>query len=579
MGLSKYKRFFRSSLKNRIVVIMAIISILPFAIIYSYVFFSLKKDIAREYVDGTRENISRFSELINRKLLEYVQKSSYISTDRIIIEGITRDFGDNIEQKAAFYVSASQLLEDIGINVSGDQSKYNIYFSNKSLFGYKYFKDIADIGNSDFIRNTVLKASTADVLWSPDILTGSMGEKYFSLYRKIPTSASNSCILEIQIPFSIIELYLKSMDIPKGSLVIYKDSIDTRVSVINVEGVKEPDEINFNSNDYILLENTLINSHKLIVALIRSDINRKYINTFFIMSGVFLLMIFSISLVAVLVTNSITRELKGFISEIKREDNTLLNNGLVEIVGDDEVSLIKRKFSDLLKKINTLHKENLETFKNKKILEVELLQSKLNPHMLYNSLSVIKWGAISNKDDNTIELVDCMTKYYRSVLNKGNNVIKIKEEINLVKEYVRINEIAHAAVYNLIVNIDENIMECYIFKLLLQPIVENAISHGLNGKDGEKTITITGYGSGNDIILTIEDNGYGIKQETIERVLNLCFMKAIGGYGIKNIINMIRIYFGEDYGLNIESEMGIYTRITVKIPAYVSSDAIRELDL
>lgn len=577
MNRKGIRGFFRSSMKNRIVILMVLIAIVPFSIIYTYVFFNLKSSMTAEYVSGARESIYRFSELMDRKLLEYVQKSKYISADRNMVENLGRDFGDSIELKADFYVRASRLLEDVGIFQDSDWSEYSIYYSNPSLFDYKYFKDISNIGDSSFIRDKVMKASASDILWSPEVFTDSLGGRHFSLYARIPVASSEICILEVDIPFSVMEFYLKSMDIPAGSVMIYRDASDRSFTVSGPQNTDGTESGGLGENSrYITLESSFINSHTLEVLIPESGISNKYRGVLTAMLGVFLLAILSISLVAVWTSNSITRELKRFISQIKKEDDILLNNITLEIAGDDEVSVIKRKFGKLLEKINALHSENLETYKNQKVLEMELLRSKLNPHMLYNSLSVIKWGAISNSDTNMVELVNCLTKYYRSVLNKGNNIIQIKEEIKLVREYVRINEIAHAASYGLQVDLEEGVSGYYILRLLLQPIVENAISHGLNGKPGEKKIVITGARSGGDILLAVEDNGYGMSPEVIEKVLAMNYKKPIGGYGIKNIISMMKTYFGEGYGIEIESRQGSFTRVSLKIPVHENPGTLRE---
>jgi sensor histidine kinase YesM len=258
--------------------------------------------------------------------------------------------------------------------------------------------------------------------------------------------------------------------------------------------------------------------------------------------------------------------LNGFINLLKdyHEDDVDLDT--IEIVQEDEISVIKQRFTELLIRNDQLHRQTLAAQQRGHQLEMELLQSKLNPHLLYNSLSVIKWTALRNKDDKTVKLVDSMNKYYRAVLNRGNNILTVRSELNMIGEYLKINEYAHSTRYGLSVCVGEEIQECLVLKHLLQPLVENAILHGLNGKEGEKQIQIRGFRQGDSLLLEVEDNGYGIDPQTIEKILSMNFKKEIGGYGLRNLINRIHTYYGPGADLTIDSEKGRYTRVTIKIP-------------
>ncbi len=204
-------------------------------------------------------------------------------------------------------------------------------------------------------------------------------------------------------------------------------------------------------------------------------------------------------------------------------------------------------------------------------MELELLQTNLNPHMLYNSLSSIRWNLLRCGETKMAEMVDTMVNYYRSVLSNGNSVITVREEIRLIRDYIAINEISYQMKIELEADIGEDLLNTHIVKLLFQPIAENAVIHGLNGKDDGK-IYICGRRENGKRIFTIEDNGYGMDPEVAESLMNLSYKAKFHGYGVQNTIKRIKNYYGEEYGLTIESVKGMGTKVEVIIPEAEKSE-------
>ena len=134
------------------------------------------------------------------------------------------------------------------------------------------------------------------------------------------------------------------------------------------------------------------------------------------------------------------------------------------------------------------------------LLELELLQTKINPHLLYNSLSVLKWNAIGRGGKEMTYIIDVLSSYYRAVLNRGNQKIAIRQEVELTKQYVAIVQFTRANRYNLTIDIPESIMNAGTIKLILQPIIENAILHGFDKKD-DAQISISGYWETDDVMI------------------------------------------------------------------------------
>ena len=158
-----------------------------------------------------------------------------------------------------------------------------------------------------------------------------------------------------------------------------------------------------------------------------------------------------------------------------------------------------------------------------------------------------------------------MSEYYRGILSGGNYIITIKEELELIDKYIKINELSYRNKYTVVKNIDEDVLELYTIKLILQPIVENSILHGLVDNDNA-VISITASKENDDIILTVEDNGYGMSEDDIKTALNTeKAQRRKGGYGISNTIKRIKAYYGNEYGIKIKSEIGKGTKVIVRI--------------
>jgi len=225
--------------------------------------------------------------------------------------------------------------------------------------------------------------------------------------------------------------------------------------------------------------------------------------------------------------------------------------------------------------MNEAYKSLLKLENQNNLLQIDLLQSRINPHLLYNSLTVIKIFAMRQKDEKTVEIVDSMTNYYRVALNNGEDLIEVNKEINMVTEYLNIIKFTYAHDYKLNIIVDKDLCDKYILMHLLQPIVENSVLHALNGfrEDGE--IIITGYEKGEYIIFEVKDNGCGMGIETIDKLLDCSYKAKRGGYGVKNLIKRIKLYYGADCGLEINSCEGKGTCTIVKIRNNSDGDIIK----
>lgn len=196
---------------------------------------------------------------------------------------------------------------------------------------------------------------------------------------------------------------------------------------------------------------------------------------------------------------------------------------------------------------------------------MKALQAQINPHFLYNSLSLINWKAIMAGQEEISQMAQLLSTFYRTTLNKGKNITTVKGEWDNTCSYVQIQNLMHSGKMRVETRIDPEMLEYEMLNLLLQPLVENAVIHGLDHKTeaGEKILRVRGELREGELIFTVEDNGCGMEENVLKNIL----AADAGGYGVQNVQHRIQLYYGPEYGLSYESKINEGTRALLRIPA------------
>jgi two-component system sensor histidine kinase YesM len=224
----------------------------------------------------------------------------------------------------------------------------------------------------------------------------------------------------------------------------------------------------------------------------------------------------------------------------------------------------------MINNLNTLMEESYQTNLKRKTLELELLQYQVNPHYIYNILSAVKSVSDTLRSKTISDIIDSTVKFLRISFNQGNEIISIARELEIIREYISIQLFAFDDTFNVEYSIDPEVNNWYTIKLILQPIVENAIIHGLVKKrDYSGKIKISGKIENDDILFEVEDNGAGMDEDTLIKLSQGDSLKKTSkGYGIRNVQERIQLIFGASYGLSIQSKKNSGTKVTIKIPRY-----------
>lgn len=290
-------------------------------------------------------------------------------------------------------------------------------------------------------------------------------------------------------------------------------------------------------------------------------------------AGIFLLIIFLSYTIPLSITKPIT-QLSEVTNQVARGNLSVR----AEVKTGAEASMLSDSLNAMIDKINELLEQvTTEQIRLRKA-EFELLQAQINPHFLYNTLDAIIWLAEAGDQKKVVHMVGSLSEFFRTSLNQGKDIINIKEEIKHVRSYLEIQQVRYQDLLSYEICVPESLDYYLIPKITIQPLVENALYHGIKNKRGLGKIEISGILEGEDFILQIKDNGIGIKEDRLTKVKNQILHKVPNegdSYGLYNVNERIRLNFGEAYGLSIESIYGEGTIVQVKLPCRLQMPEVK----
>lgn len=271
--------------------------------------------------------------------------------------------------------------------------------------------------------------------------------------------------------------------------------------------------------------------------------------------------------VAYIISYSITKRIGLLIQRMRGIKSGNFNTQILSN-SKDEIGELIHNFNDMSNQLAFLVREQFRIGQEAKHSELLALQAQINPHFLYNTLDLINWTAINNNVPEISETVQSLSRFYKLSLSKGTNIISIFDELEHAKLYMDIQNRRFNNIFTFTAAISEEILQCSIIKIVLQPILENSIIHGILQRAEKKgKVSILGSLEKDTVLLTVKDDGVGIPAEQMADLLSASHSVNHHGYGIRNINERIKLYYGEEYGLTYRSAPGCGTEATVRIPA------------
>ena len=287
--------------------------------------------------------------------------------------------------------------------------------------------------------------------------------------------------------------------------------------------------------------------------------------------SIYVLVALGLIAIALVISSEIARNITFPIQKLrdsmKRVQKGDFSAAEIEVYSDNEIGSLTRSFNVMTHKIQDLMAQNIQEQEQKRKIELKALQSQINPHFLYNTLDSIIWMAEGKKNEEVVLMTASLARLLRQSISIENELVTIGQEIEYVRSYLTIQKMRYKDKLEFEINVDPRITHAQIIRLVLQPIVENAIYHGLKYKESKGMLKVHGYELGERIIIDITDDGVGMDEETLKHIYDKHKVNYhSNGVGVYNVQQRLVLYYGKEYGIIYHSEKGKGTTATVVIP-------------
>lgn len=308
---------------------------------------------------------------------------------------------------------------------------------------------------------------------------------------------------------------------------------------------------------------------KIVSVINRDNLDKDSLKSQMFVVFMALLILFGSMLFSSYLSMVLTRPIENLEADVKRIAQGELDI-TVRTSGSFEVYHLGRSIQKMTVKIQRLMEAIIREQEEKRKSELDSLQAQITPHFLYNTLDIIVWMIEEERKQDAVRVVTALARLFRISLSKGKHIISVEDELEHVRNYLIIQNLRFKDRFTYEFQIQEEVKRLSIIKLVVQPLVENAIYHGMDGMYGDGIITIRAYLQEGDLYISVKDNGMGMKKEQLEALLDYSqeVQTAKGnGLGVRNVHERIRLYFGEAYGLVIRSELDVGTEVLIHLPA------------
>ena len=270
------------------------------------------------------------------------------------------------------------------------------------------------------------------------------------------------------------------------------------------------------------------------------------------------------------IARNITRPLQQLRDSMARVQEGDFGAAEVEVTSRNEVGSLTRSFNVMTSRIQELMKQNIYEQQQKRKSELKALQSQINPHFLYNTLDSIIWMAEGKKNEEVVVMTASLARLLRQSISNEEEQVPIGQEVEYARSYLTIQKMRYKDKLEFQIQVDAQIMGAPIIKLVLQPLIENAIYHGLKYKEGKGLLIVRGYREGENAVLQIKDNGAGMDEQTLSHIFEKHKVNyRSNGVGVYNVQKRLQLYYGMDYGITYSSKQGEGTTASIVIPMNV----------
>lgn len=590
----------KSSLKNRALSQTAVLIIVTMCIMVTVFYMVFHSRAFNERGKYEEENLVNMEAYLNSYLEEVDSIAKNVNYNYYLqdyLETVIKEEDDYVDsgigKNMRSYEMSSQAFSDTLLS-RADISSIMIFGKKKMLLNrsmYTYQKVALDYSKLDWYAKAVAKPQDA-------IITGPNRHSFFdtddeviSLSREVQSYENGTFrgvilinlnmnkITEICNSFQEKQENFICIINDKGELVYEQQNGRERFAFDEKENRQELNtalgktkescfRLNYRGEKYLVTRTDMKTTGWTLVSMVPY---KSVMAETMAISGVMILAVAITLIVTLLLLNRI---LTGVVKPLKKLEKYMVQvnpdnmDQRMEILTDDEIGHLSMKFNQMMDRIRNLKEQVIEEQEDKRKYELQALQAQINPHFLYNTLDSIIWMAETN-DSNIVAMTEALAKLFRISLNKGNEEISLERELEHVKNYLIIQSMRYADKFTYEISAESGVERCRTIKLILQPIVENCIYHGIKKKRGTGKITIRAYRREQNLIIEVSDDGCGMPEEICRKILSDEIESeniSGSGIGVKNVNERIQLRFGKKYGLSYSSEEGVGTTVTYVLP-------------
>ena len=553
------------TIKKRMIFSFFIICFFPIILAVSIYFVSTYIEQNEKYSEYAKNYSYQANLRIDNLFDQVIKKVEQISTNSDILADIYL-YENSTDHKNEYVKKRIEIAIDNIINNQGGIEFATIYTESKEVFSY---------GTNYFNENFNYKIRENKNIYLDTIQTENKDYILVSKKIKLRYDKDDEVYLVIAMNIEYLNKLCREISSSKEHEIIIIDEYNNVLVNKDKNELFKSTRIN-NNNDFTII-NKIPNTNLNIINTFKP--NKLWIKSLLtnLIVAVILIFIFSI-FILYLANQSIVNPLNKLLNNMKSiEENNIMDFKLKEEkCYNDEQAILDEAFGDMIERLKIL----VDDVYNSKIKEKELeflikelelnaLQQQINPHFLYNVLESIFWIADMNGHEQISEMISELGSFFKTSISGKDEFIPISMEIENVKSYINLQKIMCDNNFEVKWAIDDEILNYKTVKLILQPIIENSIIHGLYNKDKDGLITIKCNKYNNTIIFDICDNGCGIKEETLQEITYYINSKdddVKKSVGLKNVNKRIKLYFGDDYGISILSKVNEGTCMKIVIP-------------
>ena len=553
-------------LRYKLAIIYSMFCFLPVMLLFLLSFLQMRSIIDDKEKLNLQFYLQQSVSSMDRTLDGYNSLSDYIAFDRTLAEAFSMEYGTPYEQ----YEQLTQKVDPILRSSSyfhGGMQRITIYTDNGMVKHDTTVAPVSEIEETDWYQKTLEHPGLnwfvnyqEKTLFSARKLSFSgVGEGVNILYMDVDYQKLFTPYAETLI--SECGLYITDQE---GKLVFEESRFSGKNQSYDLTYSEFLEQRNRGSTDYTILCEESNTTGWTVWLYQPVGLAGEAMRPIGVMAGVTILICIFAAVLAYFITSGMV---SGRIERLTCLMQEVQEGSMDMQVGSDdrdEIGMLYRGFGSMMKRIRTLINEVYLGKITQKEAELKALQAQINPHFLYNTLSLINWKALAAGEEDISRMTLAMSTFYRTALNRGRNVLQVEAELSNTRAYLEIQSMLHDGDFDYEIEVQPEILQCESLNLILQPLVENAIHHGIEEKtDGRGKISVRGWKEDNCVWFMVEDNGVGMEQKVADKILTM----ESKGYGVRNVDERIRLCYGEKYAMKVESVVGKGTKMTIHFPA------------